>query len=241
MMNLFCNYENLSLLTRFDSDDNLKKLSYYYITGGWDYHINTLNSKYFSDRGWLFNAMISTSKLYSATIDKGYKTHVTRETSHGEFLFDRFYTISGNLKHYFSASEKITFEIGGDLLYISRTDSVPARNNFYLLGGISQANRRSIPAIGYQAFEIPVSTVAGLSGGFDFEFHRDLHLELMANVFVSGEDDGKKGFSIMSGFGGGLGYMSVIGPVRLGIMYGGHSNPDFFSRTKGYLTIGFNF
>jgi NTE family protein len=241
MMNLFINYENLNLFTKYDSDYNLKQLGYNYITGGWAYHINSLNSKYFPDKGLLFNTAFSTSRLYSGVIENDSELHVKSENNNGEFLFDRFYTISANVKNYFSPTGKITFDIGGDLLFISRTDSASARNNFYLLGGIAQCDRRSIPAIGYQANEIPVKTVAGIRGDFDFEFYRDLHLELMANIFALQEVDRESGFALISGFAAGLGYMSAIGPIRLGIMYGGYSNPDFFKKTKGYLSIGFDF
>ena len=241
MMNLFINYENLNLLTRYDSYNNLKKLIYNYITEGWSFQANTLNSKHFPDKGLLFNTLISTSRLYSGSIEKNSELHVKRNNNHGEFLFDRFYTISAHLKKYFSLSEKAAFDIGGDLLFITRTDSASARNNFYLLGGISQSNSHSIPAIGYKANEIPVKTAAGVSGGFDFEFYRDIHLELMANVFALEEVGGEKEFSLISGFGGGLGYISAIGPIRLGLMYGSYSNPEFFRKIKGYLSIGFNF
>jgi outer membrane translocation and assembly module TamA len=64
---------------------------------------------------------------------------------------------------------------------------------------------------------------------------------MIANVFALQEADREKGFSVMAGFGGGLGYMSAIGPIRFGIMYGGYSNPRFFNKIKGYLSIGFNF
>jgi NTE family protein len=241
MLNVFLDYENLNLLTKYDSDINLKSLSYNYITEGLDYSINTLDSKHFPDKGLVFHTMVSTSRLYSGTIEKNSELHVNRNNNHGEFLFDRFFTVNGDINKYFSPSQKTTIGIGGNLLFINKTDSASARNNFYLLGGITKVDRRSIPAIGYQANEIPVKTVAGIRGDFDYEFYSDLHLELTANIFALQEVDRKSGFALISGFGAGLGYMSVIGPIRLGIMYGGYSNPDFFNKTKGYLSIGFNF
>jgi NTE family protein len=241
MMNMFLNYENLNLLTRYDSNDNLKSLSYNYITEGWDYHINTLNTKHFPDKGLLLNAKISTSKLFSGNLENNTKIHVTPDDNHGEFLFDRFFTLSGNLKQYFSPSEKVTLDLGCDLLFINKTDSAQARNNFYTLGGTNGDDHRSLTAIGYQPYEIIVKSAAGVRGHFDMEFHKDLHAELMADVFLIGEAGGKKEYTLISGFGAGLGYMSVIGPIRLGIMFGGHSNTELFNKTKGYLSIGFNF
>jgi len=145
------------------------------------------------------------------------------------------------LKQYFSPSDKFTFGIGVDVLYISNSDSVSSRNNFSLLGGFEPVNKRSIAMTGFHSNEIPVKKLAGISTDLDIELFKDLHLNLMADFFIIQEVKRENGFSFLSGFGAGLGYMSVIGPMKIGIMTGNYEHEKFFNRTKGYISIGYKF
>ncbi len=47
--------------------------------------------------------------------------------------------------------------------------------------------------------------------------------------------------NLLAGFGLGAGYMTILGPIKVGIMYGHDPYNDYFSNLKGYLSIGFNF
>jgi NTE family protein len=241
MMNISVNYENRNLLPRYYSEEQLKDLSYNYITAEYEYCVNTLDAKHFPDKGIIANTSFRTAKLNSGSIKTdSYKTIINKENP-GEFSFDRFYTLSSNIRQYFSPTRNITFSIGGDLLWISKSDSVSSQNNFFLLGGQSPLNRRSISAIGFHANQIPVKKVAGIRGEMDIELIKDLHLSLMANFFAVQEVNRNKGFSFIQGYGIGLGYMSVIGPIRIGIMRGQYNKEEYFRKTKGYISIGFNF
>ena len=76
---------------------------------------------------------------------------------------------------------------------------------------------------------------------FDIEILNDLHLDLMADIFAVQKIKSDNGFSILTGFGLGAGYMSVIGPFRIGIMYGNSKEDSKFSDIKGYISIGYKF
>ena len=92
------------------------------------------------------------------------------------------------IKHYFSPSEKTyIFAIGGDALLITDSDSISAQNNFYLLGGIESVNKRSIPMVGFHSNEIPVKKLAGFRTELDMEVLKNLHLNIMANIFAAQE------------------------------------------------------
>jgi outer membrane translocation and assembly module TamA len=39
----------------------------------------------------------------------------------------------------------------------------------------------------------------------------------------------------------GAGYMSIIGPIKMGLMYGNYRKELFFRKIKGYISIGYNF
>ena len=49
------------------------------------------------------------------------------------------------------------------------------------------------------------------------------------------------GFSLLAGIGLGAGYMSIIGPIKIGLMYGDYKKEAYFNKIKGYISIGYNF
>jgi NTE family protein len=241
MMSISTNYEKLNLIIDYISDINLKTLAYNYLTTTYDYKINSLDAKYFPHKGTLFNFSVSTSKLQSATIKTDSSKTVLKWKNHGVYTFDRFYTFHASVDHYYTPPGKMTISFGGDLLFITNSDSISTQNNFYLLGGIDQVSRRSIPMAGFQANEIPVTRLAGLRSSLDFEVIENFHLNIMANVFAVQEINRTKGYSLLSGAGIGAGYMSIIGPIKIGLMYGNYKKEEYFTRFKGYFSIGFNF
>jgi len=241
MMSISERFENKNLIPHYISDVGLENLSYNYISTTYNYQINSLDSKSFADRGTRFNFSAGTSKLKSAIIrtDSSRTVYKYRES----YVFDpkRFYTLFGNIDHYYSPNSKITFDFGGDVLFVSATDSISAQNNFYLLGGETRISDRSISMIGFQPGEIPVRKAAGFRTGVDYELTEDLHLSLIGNIFAIQEMNRSKGFSLLSGVGIGAGYMSIIGPIKIGVMYGEYHKEQYFNRIKGYLSIGYNF
>ena len=241
MMSISVNYENLNLVLNYISDVHLKSLSYNYIAATYDYQINTLDPRHFPDRGTVFNFSARTSKLQSASLKTDSSKTVIRWTDNSEYSFDRFYTLRGSVDHYFSPTGKLTFSFGGEALFITGTDSVSAQNNFYFLGGVESVNKRSVPMVGFLTNEIPVNNLAGFRTSLDFEFSENFHLNLLANIFAAREVDRDKGFSLLTGVGLGAGYMSIIGPIKIGLMYGNYKREEYFNKIKGYISIGYNF
>jgi outer membrane translocation and assembly module TamA len=35
--------------------------------------------------------------------------------------------------------------------------------------------------------------------------------------------------------------MSIIGPIKIGVMYGNYKREEYFNKIKGYISIGYNF
>jgi NTE family protein len=241
LMSVYADYENRNLIPHYSSDDHLKSLSFNYFTGTYDYQINTLNIKHFPDKGVIFKISGSTSKLMSAITRTDTLTSTFKEGDNSEYQFERFYTFHGSLKEYFSPGRKVSLSVGAEALIITNTDSISALNNYYLLGGIESVNRRSIAMTGFHANEIPVKKLAGISTEIDFELLEDLHLTAMADIFAVQETDRTSGYSFLTGYGIGLGYMSIIGPVKIGIMQGNYAREEYFNNTKGYIRVGFNF
>jgi hypothetical protein len=95
--------------------------------------------------------------------------------------------------------------------------------------------------IGFQSNEIPVKKLAGLKTDIDIDLFENFHMNFMANIFAAQEINRTKGFSFLTGFGLGVGYMSIIGPMKLGVMYGNYKQEKYFNAIKGYLSIGYNF
>jgi len=241
MMSVSANFENLNLIIHYISDVHLKNLSYNYITATYNYQVNSLDSKHFPHKGTILNLSASTSKLQSAGLKTDSSKVEFEWKNHGEFSFDRFYTFHGSVNHYFTPPGKLTFLFGGDVLLITDSDSVSAQNNFYLLGGVESVNKRSIPMFGFQSNEIPVKKLAGFRTGLDIELFENFHVNFMANIFAAQEVNRDKGFSLLTGFGLGAGYMSIIGPIKIGLMYGNYKREEYFNKIKGYVSIGYNF
>ena len=241
IMNISADYENLYLVPEFVSEADLKNISYRYLTATYDYMINTLDSKHYPDRGTILSLSAGTSKLLSATVKtESADTDYTRK-SPGEFAFDRFFTLLGNFKHYFTVADQWTFSVGGDALFISDGDSIQQHNNFFLLGGIESVNRRSIPMIGFHTNEIPVRKLAGIVTELDMELFKNFHINILADAFAVQEVDRENGYSLLAGYGMGVGYMSIIGPLKAGLMLGQYSREEYFRKIKTYISVGFNF
>jgi NTE family protein len=241
MMSVSATYASQYLIFGYDPHINLKNLSYNYVSAFYDYQINTVDTKHFPEKGMILNISAGISKLLSGAVRTESYKRVFRRNDLSGFSPDIFYTLFGNVKHYFSPSAKLTFAIGADALFITKTDSVSAQNNFYLLGGIESLNKRSVPLTGFHSNQIPVKKMAGIRGEADIRLFEDIHLTLMANVFAVQEVNRDKGYSLLTGYGAGLGYMSIIGPIRIGVMHGNYSREDYFTKTKGYISIGYNF
>jgi NTE family protein len=241
LMSLSMKYENTNLILQHNSAKHLKNISYNYLTSGYDYQVSSVDTKYFPDRGIMLSLSASTSKLLSSVTRTDTSRTVIRKKEGVNYSSERFFTLYGHLKYYFSPSGKITFSIGGDALCVTESDSLSSQNNFYLLGGTESLNRRSVSLIGYHSNEIPVNRLAAVRGNMDIELFKDIHLECMANIAAIQEVNNGMKTEIISGYGLGMGYMSIIGPLRIGIMYGSNRLNESFSKIKGYISIGYKF
>jgi outer membrane translocation and assembly module TamA len=73
------------------------------------------------------------------------------------------------------------------------------------------------------------------------ELFESFHMNLMGSIFAVQEANRNSGFSILTGIGIGAGYMSIIGPIKVGLMYGNYKKEEYFNKIKGYISIGYNF
>lgn len=241
MVSISASLDLLNLIPDYNSVNNYEKLSYNYFSAGYEYNLNTLDIKYFPNKGSVLNLYAGTSKLQSGMVRTDISRIVYKDESGTPLKFERFYTISGNLRHNLSAGKKVTFSLSADLLYITNSDTISSQNNFYLLGGISPVNRRSIPMIGFHANEIPAKKFAGTGVETDLEIFENLHLNFVVNFAACQETDHTTGYTFISGYGIGAGYMSVVGPLRIGIMQAKLSDENNFRKIKGYISLGYCF
>ena len=241
MMDISISYDNMNLIPDYLTHYNLKRLTYNYFTQGFDYDINTLDNKHFPNNGLIMSIYAGTSKLVSAEIRYDTLRIILRERDEVEPPFRRFYTGMINLKRYVSPGDNFTISLGFNALYITDTDSVSSRNNFFLLGGTRQVCRRSIPLTGFQCNEIVAKKFAGIDAGIDIELVPSLHLLLNASLYAVQENDRQEGYSIYNGYAFGTGYNSIIGPIKLGLMYGRNKHSSHFNDLKGFISFGYNF
>ena len=241
LMSLSVNYENMNLIPDYVTASQLKSVSYNYMSFTYMNQLNSIDTKHFPNKGLLLSISLNTSNLLTGKIRTDDYKETFSSDDPGGFSFRRSYSVSGNFRHYFSPDHRFTFSSGADLLLTYTADSVISRHNYFFAGGIESVFSKSIPLTGFHPCEIPVEQFGGLRFDADFEFHQDLHLTLMTNIALAREPGKNNDMSILGGYGIGIGYMSIIGPIKIGIMQGLSNTDRYFNSIKGYLNIGFSF
>jgi NTE family protein len=241
MMNISFSYDNLYLIPRYVSESFLKYYSYDYFTLTYNYCVNSLDKQHFPDKGVIMDVAAGASDLVKGHIKTVSARNSYDKNNTGPFSFDRFYTLRANYRQYFTKVDKLTFSLTGDALYITDCDSVLSQNNFFLLGGQVALNRRSVPVTGFHPNQIPVRAFAGLGAEMDWEVLKDIHLNIKGNIFTIQEAGRDKGSSLIFGYGAEIGYMSIIGPIKAGVMHGIYEQEKYFSKIKAYLSVGYLF
>lgn len=241
MMNLTVATEYQHLIPDYLSATGITKFSYNYMKVTYSYQANTLDYKHFPSHGISYFLSASTSDLLRGTVRTGAGRDVYSPGDISSFDFDRSYTLRAWFRNYSSPSDKFTLSFGGELLIATGVDSVTSDNNFSLLGGIESVTDRSIACIGFHANQIPVQSLGGLRLGGDFEITSDIFLTAEGNFFAVREPDRVKGVSLIGGYGAGLAYRSIAGPIRIGIMHGIYDRELRYKKIKGYFSIGYTF
>lgn len=241
LLNISLSLNNSSYTPDYIAPEHLKKVSYRYLTQSFSYRINTVDKKYFPNSGLLFRISANTSTLISGKINTdSYKMEYTSEFP-GDFLFKRSYTLSGGMRRYFSPGRKVTLDAGWDFLFTETKDSITSPHNYYFAGGQLNSFSRSIPLTGFHPAEVAVERFAGINFDADLEFHKNLHISVMTNIALAKEPGQTEDLSFLGGYGLGVGYMSIIGPMKVGLMHGFSSTNRYFNSLKGYVSIGFSF
>ncbi len=241
LMNLSLNFENSTFAPDFIALNNLKRITYNFYSVSYNYEVNTLDSKYFPKKGALMHLSANTSRLLSGVVRTDYLKNIYTEINPGGFSFNRTYTFQADFKSFLRTGKKLTMSFSGSFLYTLDRDSFPSLHNLYYIGGVEPLSRRSIAGIGFRSHEIAVDKLAGMGAGLDIEILKDLHLNVMANVYAVNEITEISQTTLLAGYGLGLGYMSLIGPVKIGIMHGLSTAERYYNALKGYISIGYNF
>ncbi len=241
LMNLTATYETQHLVPDYIVASGIDKLSYEYLKLAYSYQANTLDYKHFPDNGVNYCLSASTSKLIRGTIKTDTGKDVYLPGDETDFSFERFFDARAWFRSYTSPSDKITLNFGWELLLVTAADSITTNNNFCYLGGIEAVTERSITGIGFHPNQIPVKALAGVRIGADLEIATDLHLSLEGDIFGIQEPDRLNGASILGGYSIGLGYLSIAGPIRVGVMHGIYNRELLYKPVKGYVSIGFTF
>lgn len=242
LMRLSFTFENQHLTPDYLTQNRITRLSYDYLRLNYTYQANTLDQKHFPNQGISSGISLSAMKMVRGIVRTGsVKTVYVNGDEMAPFSFNNSYAARAWFNNWSSPAENLTVSIGGDFLYSTGTDSVTAGNDFWLLGGTEALTDRSVSAVGFHPNQIVVRNLGGVRIGADFEILTDLHLSVDFNLFAMKEPDREIGFTIMGGYGIGAGYMTVAGPVRIGIMHGLYDRQLFYRGIKGYVSMGFTF
>jgi NTE family protein len=240
-MSLSLNLENTSFTPDFITDESMKRITFNSVHAGFQNQLNTLDTKHFPNSGTVFQLSFNVSKLQSGkTIRDNFRNVFTADRS-GEFRFNPLWSAGGSVRQYASSGRKVTFTIGADIMLTQTADSTISPHNYYFAGGFESPLPKSIPLTGFHPGEIQVSQFAGIRFDTDWEIHRDIHAGLLTSFALAKEPSSEEDFTVLGGYGVSLGYMSVIGPSRIGLMHGFSSTQRYFRELKGFISIGFNF
>ena len=242
LMTLSLSIENQHLIPDYITSSRIRRLSYDNFKVQYSYQANTLDKKHFPDHGLIYGVSLASSKLAGASVRIGSVKHSYKPGDEDSpFSFDRAYGARAWFNTYTSPSAKVTVNIGGDFLLTTGTDSITKGNDFWLLGGTDALTDRSIAAIGFHPNQIMIKNIGGVRFGTDIEIASDLHLTFEGNLFALTESEREIGFTIMGGYGISAGYMTVAGPMRIGIMQGFYDRQLLFKNIKGFVSMGFTF
>jgi len=241
MMSLNGSIENQHLIPDYITTDQIRRLSYNYLKLNYTYQANTLNYKHFPDNGLVYSVSASVSGLLSGAMKRGTHRYVYDKEDVSSFSFERFYSGRASFRTYASPSAKLTLNFGGEALFVTNADSVTSNNNFFYLGGIDAVTDRSVSAVGFHANQLAVRSLAGVRLGGDFEILDNLYLRALTNIFAIREPDRLTGFSLIGGYGVGISYMTIAGPITIGVMHGFYEDELLYKPVKGYVSAGFSF
>jgi NTE family protein len=233
--------ENRYLFPGYISKSDIKHFGFNYYTTLINYEVNSLDNRHFPEKGVMATLYAGITDLYSGSFKKGNVDTGYDSRNPGIFSIGTYYTLKGGWEQYFKLPGRLTISLDVDIDYISKCDSLTSQNNFLLLGGITAVNQRSVAMAGFHPEEIAVKQIGKFGLGFDWKLTRDLHLNLDSNIAGIREVNRASGYSILVGYGLGLGYMSIIGPIRAGIMQGFYGEEKYFNKIKGYFSVGFSF
>ena len=241
MMSITANIGKESLVTDYVSNYRLKKLMYNFSTVMYDYQVNSLDKKHFPDKGTILQITLGTTKFISGIIKTDTSKAIYKENNPEDFSFKRFFSFFGNIRHYFSPTDKLSLAVRGNVLYIPGYEPDFPAGNYYLLGGPESLNRRSISMIGFHSNEIAIGKLALIGNDIDFEIFENFHINFLANIAVAKEPGASKDLSLLAGYGLSAGYMTLIGPLKVGLMHGFSNRERYFKGIKGFISIGYCF
>lgn len=127
-------------------------------------------------------------------------------------------------------------------------NSENAFSDFYLVGAPQQISRRSIPFYGLDANEFVAQVALGALAGYQFFLRDNLMVEVNLNAGFFAEptlEPDKNGLAkpnvFLSGMGLGATYNSLVGPIKLTVMYPLNEEGLIKNKLKAFLSFGHRF
>lgn len=207
--------ENEGLKTIFENTNYIS--SYGYLK------YDTLDDKFFPNSGIYFDADIH---LYMMAFGMNER-------------IDQFSIFKFKGQHSLSLSEDISMRYSGEAGFKIGGEDTSSLD--FLLGGYGfRKFNNLIPFLGYEPLSLRGSNYLKSNITFDFEFLKNNHINLFANVANIGDDlfEDDEWMNIMkySGYGVGYGFESLLGPIEIKYSY----SPER-ERGEWHVSVGFSF
>ncbi len=223
-------------------DNGIEKFGNSFYTANFVYEFNSLDRKYFSNRGSDIT-ITSTFNIYAFEIYEG--LHDGYDLVKNAILVpdNNYFKFGFRFKHFFPVSSKTV--IGLDLMGNLITNEVPYLDHIFIGGTIMNARRLDVPFYGLDYRERIGEDFVTFSLNYRIQIGKLFNVYLLTNALYNGDyqrsdfEEMPQTFvpnEFMFGYGIGAGLNSFIGPVGAGAASNLTDN-----RWRFYLNVGIPF
>jgi NTE family protein len=231
------NYRNVSKHPVVMQKNNWNTAVYDNFTFKIQYLRNSLDHFYFPNRGSEIKFEIRSVNLLSSFREYGEPGIEDPWNETGTRFFKDF-SLFLRSRYYFSLSE--SFILAARLNAFLSLDNHNIENDYVMVGGFDPHHESAFPFYGFHTNEFVVENALGTGLSFEYNVNRKWRLNAGFDVYTL-EDMETKRFHLFYGGALELGFNSIAGPVKLGVMQGFYDYRQVFNGTKYYFSIGYLF
>jgi NTE family protein len=229
-------YPNKAMQTLYPQNLNYKRYGFAGFGMAGNYKLNKLDDQVYPFEGTQVDLFLK--GIYKPMLDLRYLI----DTINTENSLSSFSKLYFNVDNYNPLGPKLNYNLGFSLGL--STDEFIASDYFYIGGHKGNLRRNQIAFVGYNLGEVIATNLIRMKFGFNYRLNSNLQIETLVNGMVTSDSfehlleeavEINKG-SLHIGYGGGLTYNTLLGPLSFFIA---GNNKE--SKTTWYINFGYTF